>query len=96
MHYIIWKQQLDSSNSKTYYQRSVYQIDLLFYRFVLNTDVNAVAVREFLQQFYSKVWVEYVVKNPLWTPGTPVTSDLFKQKTDQFIRQSALFSMKPI
>ncbi|XP_031633334.1 trafficking protein particle complex subunit 1 [Contarinia nasturtii] len=63
-------------------------------RFVLNTDTSAVSVKEFLQQYYAKVWVEYVVKNPLWVPGTPVTSDLFKQKSDQYIRQSSLFASK--
>lgn len=66
------------------------------FRFVLNTDVAAVSVKEFLQQYYGKIWMEFVVKNPLWTPGTPVTSDLFKQKSDQFIKQSALFSSKNV
>lgn len=64
------------------------------YRLVLNTDTVATSVKEFLQQYYANVWVEYVVKNPLWQPGTPVTSDLFKQKSDQFIRQSPLFPTK--
>lgn len=59
-------------------------------RFVINTDVASTSVKEFLQQYYSKVWVEYVVKNPLWT-GAPVTSDLFKQKSDEFIKQSIMF-----
>lgn len=54
----------------------------------------ATGVKEFLQQYYANVWVEYVVKNPLWTPGTSVTSDLFKQKTDQFIKESALFATR--
>ncbi|XP_055322645.1 trafficking protein particle complex subunit 1 [Sitodiplosis mosellana] len=63
-------------------------------RFVLNTDTTAVSVKEFLQQYYAKVWVEYVVKNPLWEPGTPITSDLFKQKSDQYIRQSPIFTTK--
>lgn len=62
-------------------------------RFVLNTDISATSVKEFLQQYYAKVWVEYVIKNPLWVPGTPLNEqfDLFKQKSDQFIRQSAIF-----
>lgn len=66
------------------------------FRFVLNTDTVATAVKEFLQQYYAKIWMEYVVKNPLWMPGMPVTSDLFKQKSDQFIRQSALFTSKSV
>lgn len=66
------------------------------FRFVLNTDVAAASVKEFLQQYYAKVWVEYVVKNPLWIPGTPVSSDLFKQKSDQYIRQSPMFGAKAV
>lgn len=61
------------------------------FRFVINTDTASTSVKEFLQQYYSKVWVEYVVKNPLWN-GTPVTSDLFKQKSDEFIKQSVMFT----
>jgi len=65
-------------------------------KFVLNTDTSAQSVKEFLQQYYAKVWVEYVVRNPLWAPGTPVASELFKQKSDQFIRQSLFFGSKSI
>ncbi|KAJ6638905.1 Trafficking protein particle complex subunit 1 [Pseudolycoriella hygida] len=59
-------------------------------KFVINTDTVSTSVKEFLQQYYSKIWVEYVVKNPLWN-GTAVTSDLFKQKSDEFIKQSIMF-----
>lgn len=63
---------------------------------MLNTDTAATSVKEFLQQYYEKVWVEYVVKNPLWSPGTPISSDLFKQKSDQFMKQSSLFQSKSV
>ncbi|KAM7361431.1 blocked early in transport 5 [Cochliomyia hominivorax] len=65
-------------------------------KFVLNTDVNATNVKELLQQIYSKIWVEYVVRDPLWTPGTPVTSELFQTKLDEFIRQSPIFGIRNI
>ncbi|XP_046806807.1 trafficking protein particle complex subunit 1 isoform X2 [Lucilia cuprina] len=65
-------------------------------KFVLNTDVNAVNVKELLQQIYSKIWVEYVVRDPLWNPGTPVTSDLFQTKLDELIRQSPIFGIRNI
>jgi hypothetical protein len=60
-------------------------------KFVLNTDVTSTGVKEILQQLYAKVFVEYAVRNPLWTPGTPITSDLFKVKLDEFIKQSAIY-----
>lgn len=65
-------------------------------KFVLNTDNASTGVRELLQQLYAKVWVEYVNRNPLWVIGTPVTSELFKTKIDEFIKQSPLYSSKSI
>lgn len=65
-------------------------------RFVINTDPAAMDVKKVLQDYYAKVWVEYVVQNPLWIPGTPVTSELFKLKTDEFIKQLPLFGIKNI
>lgn len=53
-------------------------------------------VKELLQQIYSKIWVEYVVRDPLWTPGTPVTSELFQTKLDELIRQSPIFGIRNI
>lgn len=65
-------------------------------KFVLNTDTTATGIKDFLLQLYSKIWVEYVVRNPLWTIGTPATSDLFKTKLDEFVRASPLFGPKII
>lgn len=66
------------------------------FRFVINTDTTSVNVKEFLQQYYAKIWVEYVVRNPMWTPGNPVQSELFRVKTDEFIKQSSMFGLKSI
>ncbi|KAG1678567.1 Trafficking protein particle complex subunit 1 [Nymphon striatum] len=60
-------------------------------KFVLNTDVNAINVNDLLRHLYSQVYVEYVIKNPLCMLGKPITSELFKQKLDEAIQQSALF-----
>ncbi|KAG4070319.1 hypothetical protein HA402_009398 [Bradysia odoriphaga] len=85
----------DSKDGFLYYKTNKYALH--YYetpsgiRFVINTDTASTSVKEFLQQYYSKVWVEYVVKNPLWN-GAPVTSDLFKQKSDEFIKQSVMFA----
>ncbi|ALC46242.1 Bet5 [Drosophila busckii] len=65
-------------------------------KFVLNTDTAAINVKELLQQLYAKVWVEYVVRDPLWTPGTVVTSELFQTKLDEFIKQSPIFGIRNI
>lgn len=63
---------------------------------MLYTDTAALNVKELLQQLYSKIWVEYVVRDPLWNPGTPVTSELFQSKLDEFIKQSALYGIRNI
>ncbi|XP_055622827.1 trafficking protein particle complex subunit 1 [Toxorhynchites rutilus septentrionalis] len=65
-------------------------------KLVLNTDTTATGIKDFLLQLYSKIWVEYVVRNPMWTMGTPVTSDLFKTKLDEFVKQSPIFGPKII
>lgn len=65
-------------------------------KFVLNTDNSSTGVRELLQQLYAKIWVEYVVRNPLWVQGTPISSELFKTKLDEFIKQSPLYGSKTI
>lgn len=65
-------------------------------KFVLNTDNASTGVRELLQQLYAKIWVEFAVRNPLWQHGTPVTSDLFRNKIDEFIKMSPLYGSKSI
>ncbi|XP_016951553.1 trafficking protein particle complex subunit 1 [Drosophila suzukii] len=65
-------------------------------KFVLNTDTTAINVKELLQQLYAKVWVEFVVRDPLWTPGTVVTSELFQSKLDEFVKQSPIFGIRNI
>ena len=56
-------------------------------KFVLNTDINLKGVRELLKEIY-KLYVEYAVRNPFFTPGSPINSDLFQAKLDDFIKQS--------
>ncbi|XP_030371060.1 trafficking protein particle complex subunit 1 [Scaptodrosophila lebanonensis] len=65
-------------------------------KFVLNTDTAVINVKELLQQLYAKVWVEYVVRDPLWTPGTVVTSELFQSKLDEFVKQSPIYGIRNI
>lgn len=65
-------------------------------KFVLNTSVAATGVREFLLQYYLKVWVEYATSNFLWPGGCPIQSDLFKSKSNEFIKNSSINSVKVI
>ncbi|XP_075219880.1 blocked early in transport 5 isoform X1 [Lycorma delicatula] len=64
-------------------------------KFVLNTDVNAQNVRELLQQMYSQVYVQYVVKNPVINLQEPIVSELFKAKLDALIKQYPVVIAKP-
>ncbi|XP_058444595.1 trafficking protein particle complex subunit 1 [Malaya genurostris] len=91
---------IDPKEGFLYYKTNKYALHFVEVssglKFVLNTDTTATGIKDFLLQLYSKVWVEYVVRNPLWTIGTPVTSDLFKTKLDEFVKQSPLFGPKVI
>lgn len=91
---------IDSKEGFLHYRTSKYALHAFetatATKFILNTDNSSTGVRELLQQLYAKVWVEYAVRNPLWQPGTPITSDLFKEKLDEFIRQSPLFGNKVV
>lgn len=62
-------------------------------KFVLNTDfsVNHPLVRDLLKNLYSQIFVEYVVKNPMYTAGETVNSELFTSKLDDMIRASTIF-----
>lgn len=62
-------------------------------RFVLTTsnDFKGVDVTHALSEIYNSVFVEYVVKNPLYTRGNVIKSDLFITKLDDYIRALPCF-----
>jgi len=62
-------------------------------KFVLNTDtaVTHPVVRDLLKKLHSQVYVEFVVKNPLYQQGTPIESQLFTTKLDEFVQTFAFF-----
>ncbi|KAK0080908.1 hypothetical protein PV325_013129 [Microctonus aethiopoides] len=86
---------LDSKEGFLYYKTSKYTLHYLEtpsgLKFVLNTDNVAQNVRELLQQLYSQVYVEYVVKNPFSQLNEPIQSELFKLKLDELIKKSPIF-----
>lgn len=42
----------------------------------------------------SQIYVEYVIKNPLYTQGDSISSELFKSKLDDFVRGLPIFATK--
>ena len=62
-------------------------------KFVLNTDTALThpVVRDLLKKLHSQVYVEFVVKNPLYQQGTPIESQLFTTELDKFVQTFAFF-----
>ncbi|XP_039508248.1 trafficking protein particle complex subunit 1 isoform X1 [Pimephales promelas] len=63
-------------------------------KLVMNTDLGVPNCRDTLQQIYSTLYVEYIVKNPLCVLGESLQSDLFNTKLDSFIRALPFFSVR--
>ncbi|CAH0723500.1 unnamed protein product, partial [Brenthis ino] len=63
-------------------------------KFVMNTDNQAQGVRELLKKIYGEIYVKYVVRNPMCGIGEPITSELFKNKLDTFIKQAPLYTVR--
>ncbi|XP_074632924.1 trafficking protein particle complex subunit 1-like [Acropora palmata] len=61
-------------------------------KFILNTDLSVENTRDILFNIYSRIYVEYVVKNPLCQLGEPIQSELFASKLDTFIRSLPVFN----
>lgn len=62
-------------------------------RFVLttSTDFGQLDVSKHLSHIYASIYVQYVVKNPLYTPFTPISIPVFSSKLDEYIRQLPCF-----
>ncbi|XP_052173228.1 uncharacterized protein LOC127788692 isoform X1 [Diospyros lotus] len=54
-------------------------------KIILVTHPRTGDLRESLKYIYN-LYVEYVVKNPLYTPGTLIRCDLFNKTLDQYVR----------
>ncbi|XWS48492.1 hypothetical protein CRYUN_Cryun13aG0082100 [Craigia yunnanensis] len=61
-------------------------------KFILVTNPRTGDLRETLKYIYN-LYVEYVAKNPLYTPGTPIRCELFNTALDQFVRSITLHSI---
>uniref|UniRef100_A0A1D1ZFL8 Trafficking protein particle complex subunit n=1 Tax=Anthurium amnicola TaxID=1678845 RepID=A0A1D1ZFL8_9ARAE len=54
-------------------------------KIILVTHPKCGDLRESLRYVYN-IYVEYVVKNPLYVPGTTIKSELFNTKLDQYVK----------
>jgi len=66
-------------------------------KFVLNTDTESsqAEIRELIRTLYASVYVEYAAKNPMSVPGEMITSNLFRTKVDEHIKNSNIFKHSP-
>ncbi|KAB5516874.1 hypothetical protein DKX38_027522 [Salix brachista] len=58
-------------------------LDIKFVQIILITHPKTGDLRESLKYIYN-LYVEYVVKNPIYTPGAPIRCELFNTSLDQY------------
>ncbi|GLI70912.1 hypothetical protein VaNZ11_015939 [Volvox africanus] len=63
---------------------------------VLNTHREAPDLTDVLQALYDDIFVEYVVKNPLYVPGQSFQSEQFVNALNAFLRQNGLLQQQQI
>ncbi|ROL01509.1 Trafficking protein particle complex subunit 1 [Anabarilius grahami] len=96
LHYSEWnrKKQAGISKDETSRYKLHYYETPTGIKLVMNTDLGVPNCRDTLQQIYSTLYVEYIVKNPLCVLGETLQSDLFNSKLDSFIRALPFFSVR--
>lgn len=62
-------------------------------KFVLNTDDSIGSLSDELWHLYSKIYVEYVVKNPLLGSGKEITSQLFTSTLDSYVQSLPFYKI---
>ncbi|XP_027060460.1 trafficking protein particle complex subunit 1-like isoform X2 [Pocillopora damicornis] len=87
LYYESWNRKKESNMSKEEEFKLMYGL-----KFILNTDLNAGSIKDVLFNIYSKIYVEYVVKNPLCQLNEPIQSELFTSKLDSYIRSLTIFN----
>ena len=61
------------------------------YHFILTTDTTAGDMRGVLWYIYEALLVNFALKNPLYLPGTPITSAGFVTELDKFVKSLPAF-----
>lgn len=86
-----------SASIPKYYVTDVYALHYFEtptgFRFVLTTsnDFGDVDISKHLAEIYGTIFVQYVMNNPLYVFGAPITIPVFTKKLDQYIRQLSCF-----
>lgn len=86
-----------SSSKESFHSYSTDKYKLHLYetltgvKFVLNTDNRVGDLQELLHHVHSKIYVEYVVKNPRYQPGDWITSELFASQLDACMQAKPFF-----
>ena len=62
------------------------------YKFILITDPNVGNLTDYLSDLYSKIFVEFVLKNPLHKPFGDIKSYLFDENLEKYITSQTYFS----
>lgn len=55
-------------------------------KFVMNTDTSVDSMQTALWHIYSKLYVEHVVRNPLYKMGEWINSELFESQLDAYVQ----------
>lgn len=88
---------VSSKESFTSYSTSKYKLHFFEtatgLKFVLNTDTSVGNLTDTLRNIYSKVYVEYVVRNPLCKTGEPISCDLFTSELDTYVKSLPFFKV---
>ncbi|PRP77259.1 hypothetical protein PROFUN_14471 [Planoprotostelium fungivorum] len=63
-------------------------------KFVITSDPDAPDLRDLLKTIYKNTFVEYVIKNPLYTMGEPVRCELFVEKLQLEVRAHTSYKQK--
>lgn len=74
-----------TNNYKLHFMESPSGVKIVF-----NTDQSVGNLADCLAYIYSNLYVEYVLKNPLYDPGQPFSCELFSNNLNRYIRSIGL------
>lgn len=82
-----------------YYKTNAYKLHYFEtptnFKFVLTTDPDVGDMREAIRNIYKNIFVEYVVKNPLYKMNDQIKCELFVENFQKEIKSLAAFRTAP-